>query len=212
MREAKPQSLRGKLLAAARDNSRKLVVAPFNSVIENGRSATSMIVVLSHRTWLSAHRCRAVIVLRMANSLHHHHHNLQWVENMVSFAETTSKTIIILFVIDTLAHITAFGPKEYCSNKMYVLDGAIVLITFIVEFIVRPQIDIEHKEFGLEDEEEGGEGEGGGGEGNGEGHHHYFDRDRCRYPLPIFYHGTMRPPRSPLSRVQSTAPYDTVSV
>jgi len=41
-------------------------------------------------------------------------------------------------------HIIIFGPKHYFGNKWYVLDGCVVFITAILEFIVHPLVHSSH--------------------------------------------------------------------
>ena len=57
---------------------------------------------------------------------------VKWVESMVTFAVNCSRTIIVLFLLDTGLHIYAFGPKRYFSHKWYALDGFVVLVTAVV--------------------------------------------------------------------------------
>ncbi|GMI19539.1 hypothetical protein TeGR_g10743 [Tetraparma gracilis] len=63
-----------------------------------------------------------------------------WVRTMVSSMMITSKTVVGLFVVDTILHIVAFGPKHYFGNKWYVLDGFVVTVTAILEFVVHPLV------------------------------------------------------------------------
>ncbi|GMI11389.1 hypothetical protein TrVE_jg4954 [Triparma verrucosa] len=66
--------------------------------------------------------------------------DLKWVRGLVTFAGVLSKTIVILFVVDVLLHICAFGFRHWLANRLYVLDGFVVLVTFILEFIVHPLV------------------------------------------------------------------------
>ena len=116
------------------------------SIVESYRFEMFIIGCLVVDCW-----CIFVEILEFEGGLNE---EKEWVENMVKVAEGTSKTIIVLFVVDTIAHILALGLKKYCSNKMYILDGVVVLTTFILEFIIRPIVTIEHREFGLEEEGE----------------------------------------------------------
>ncbi|GMH52843.1 hypothetical protein TrRE_jg11233 [Triparma retinervis] len=46
--------------------------------------------------------------------------------------------------MDTVLHIIAFGPKHYFGNKWYVLDGFVVFVTAVLEFVVHPLVHVDH--------------------------------------------------------------------
>eukprot|EP00520_Triparma_pacifica_P011197 CAMPEP_0118659454 /NCGR_PEP_ID=MMETSP0785-20121206/15119_1 /TAXON_ID=91992 /ORGANISM="Bolidomonas pacifica, Strain CCMP 1866" /LENGTH=222 /DNA_ID=CAMNT_0006552557 /DNA_START=1 /DNA_END=666 /DNA_ORIENTATION=- len=81
--------------------------------------------------------CVFIEILSYEGALNLH---LDWVQGMVDGFTLASKTIVAMFVIDTVMHIVAFGPKHYFGNKWYVLDGVVVLITAVLEFVVHPLV------------------------------------------------------------------------
>lgn len=70
---------------------------------------------------------------------------IPWVNGMVHFAVYCSKSIVVLFVVDVVLHVLAFGFRHWLSNRLYVLDGFVVAVTFVLEFVVHPLV---HKEGG----------------------------------------------------------------